>query len=307
LKVLFANDLAETALVAHRLLVSLTWPRGAQIEVMHVGQPRGSKSHAAIWRAWENTPDSAEKAVTASAHGLDAQLAGREVSVSRSLRLGDPATLIVERAAEIGADLVVVGSRARGPLVNSALGTVSAAVVNRAPCSVLVARTELIRGLVLVDDGNTSSQAAVGAILGGSLFDAVHVTVVRVVDLHIPLGEGLFQERTAYEHRDRRLASRIKQASSVVEKRVAGLRASGRMALGRVLQGDTATGVVSAARGVGADLIVMGARDRGPQGQGRMDEVQRSVLLGFRGSVLIARSHATTSAPPPHSYSAARG
>jgi nucleotide-binding universal stress UspA family protein len=132
-------------------------------------------------------------------------------------------------------------------------------------------------------------------ILGHSLFDAVHVTVVRVVDLQTPLGEGLYQDRSMFEHRDRVRASRTKQAAAAVEKRVAGLRVSGRMAIGRVLKGDTATEVLSAARGVGADLIVIGAHGRNQQVKGRVDDLSRNVLFSFRGSVLIVRPPTTRS------------
>jgi nucleotide-binding universal stress UspA family protein len=289
LKVLFATDLSVTALVVRDLLAGLTWPGGAQLELLHVVPPRGSKPFAGMLGSWESTPASAEKAVTAFTRELRAQLAGRAVSVSTSIRVGDPASSIVERADEIKADLVVLGSRGRGPLLSSVLGTVSAAVVERASRSVLVARTKSIRSLVLVDDGTTSSHAAVEAIFGQSLFDAVHVTVVRVVDLQTPLGEGLYQDRSMFEHRDRLRASRTRRAAAAVEKRVAGLRASGRMAMGRVLKGDTATEVLSAARGVGADLIVIGAHGRNQQLEGHLGDVVRNVLLSFRGSVLIVR------------------
>jgi nucleotide-binding universal stress UspA family protein len=295
LKVLFATDLSATALAVRELLAGLTWPRGAQLELLHVVPPRGSKPFAGMWRSWESTPASAEKAVTAFTRELQAQLAGRAVSVSSSIRVGDPVSSIVERADEIEAALIVLGSRGRGPLLSSVLGTVSAAVVERASRSVLVARTESIRGLVLVDDGTTSSHAAVEVILGHSLFDAVHVTVVRVVDLQTPLGEGLYQDRSMFEHRDRVRASRTKQAAAAVEKRVAGLRVSGRMAIGRVLKGDTATEVLSAARGVGADLIVIGAHGRNQQVKGRLDDLSRNVLFSFRGSVLIVRPPTTRS------------
>ena len=278
MKVLFANDLSSTALVARNLLASLTWPRGGELEVLHVIR--------------ENVPASTKRAALAFTRELQTQLAERSVSVCGSLRVGDPATSIIGRADEMRADLIVVGSRGRGPLVSSLFGTVSAVVVEMANCSVLVARTESIRGLVLVDDGTANSHAAVDAIVRGSLFDAVHVTVVRVVDLQTPLGEGLFQVREMYEHRDRMLASRTRQAAVLVDKRVAGLRASGRMAMGRVLKGETATELLSAARSVGADLMVIGGAGSKLPNEAHLGDVARSVLLGFRGSVLFARPRA---------------
>jgi nucleotide-binding universal stress UspA family protein len=52
---------------------------------------------------------------------------------------GEPAEQLVETAANLGADLVVVGRRNRGPL-RALLGSVSSRVVRRAPCDVLVVR-----------------------------------------------------------------------------------------------------------------------------------------------------------------------
>ncbi|HVP74390.1 MAG TPA: universal stress protein [Gaiellaceae bacterium] len=53
---------------------------------------------------------------------------------------GAPATSIVDIARQIGADLVVVGSRHRGLVRRLLFGSVSADVVADAPCDVLVVR-----------------------------------------------------------------------------------------------------------------------------------------------------------------------
>lgn len=52
--------------------------------------------------------------------------------------VGEPADEIVGAAEELGADLVVVGRRGLGPLRRLVLGSVSDAIVRRAPCDVLV-------------------------------------------------------------------------------------------------------------------------------------------------------------------------
>ncbi|BDG61641.1 universal stress protein [Caldinitratiruptor microaerophilus] len=54
--------------------------------------------------------------------------------------VGVPAESIVQFAAEMRADLVVVGSRGRSPHREILLGSVSGAVANRARCPVLVVR-----------------------------------------------------------------------------------------------------------------------------------------------------------------------
>src|SRR5215210_8297882 len=52
---------------------------------------------------------------------------------------GEAAEQLVEKATELGADLVVVGRRSRNPL-RSLLGSVSSRVVRRASCDVLIVR-----------------------------------------------------------------------------------------------------------------------------------------------------------------------
>jgi hypothetical protein len=62
------------------------------------------------------------------------------------------------------------------------------------------------------------------------------------------------------------------------------------MAIGRVGRGVASVEILRAARGAGTDLIVVGVGGDGRGGAGSLDRVARSVLWGFRGSVLIARA-----------------
>ncbi len=61
------------------------------------------------------------------------------ISISTEILRGSPAQQIVERAAEWGADIIVVGSHGRG-FWGRLLGSVSNSVVHHAPCSVLIVR-----------------------------------------------------------------------------------------------------------------------------------------------------------------------
>jgi nucleotide-binding universal stress UspA family protein len=63
-----------------------------------------------------------------------------EMDPSTELRFGDPAQAICRAAEDRGAELIVVGSRGLGKLHRLLLGSVSRAVVEGAPCSVLVVR-----------------------------------------------------------------------------------------------------------------------------------------------------------------------
>jgi len=61
-----------------------------------------------------------------------------EASVEREVRLGEPARVLAEVAADCGAELIVVGSRGRGAWRSAVLGSVSSDVARLAPCPVLI-------------------------------------------------------------------------------------------------------------------------------------------------------------------------
>jgi nucleotide-binding universal stress UspA family protein len=58
-------------------------------------------------------------------------------AVTRVIR-DEPVAAIVHAAEDVGADLIVAGSRGRAMMPEAMLGRVSSGVVNNAPCDVLV-------------------------------------------------------------------------------------------------------------------------------------------------------------------------
>ena len=55
---------------------------------------------------------------------------------------GYPADTLVEYAEQVGADLVVVGSRGRGDIASLVLGSISHRVLHLAQCDVLIVRAQ---------------------------------------------------------------------------------------------------------------------------------------------------------------------
>ncbi len=62
------------------------------------------------------------------------------VPMRARLATGDPAECILAYAAEIDARLIAIGTRGYGTVVSLFLGSVSDAVIRKAPCPVLVVR-----------------------------------------------------------------------------------------------------------------------------------------------------------------------
>ena len=59
------------------------------------------------------------------------------------VRMGDPGQIACDRAEELGAELIVVGSHGRTGLTRMLLGSVAERVVRLAHCQVLVVKTHL--------------------------------------------------------------------------------------------------------------------------------------------------------------------
>jgi nucleotide-binding universal stress UspA family protein len=211
------------------------------------------------------------------------------VAVHSSTRAGDPGTAIVERAAEIRADLVVLGSRGRGHVVGNLLGSVSAAVASNAYCSVLVVRRETLRSLLLADDGSDGAHIAARTVLAWSFLARIPTAITNIVDMH-ESDPAIVDRATNAARSSAPVNGAHRRAAVAVDRRVAEFHAAGRMAIGHVRHGEPSVEILRAARGAGTDLIVVGESNDRPGGSSPLGGVARSVLSGFHGSVLIARA-----------------
>ncbi|MGB5100695.1 MAG: universal stress protein [Methanothrix sp.] len=71
---------------------------------------------------------------------IDGYLNGRDLHIESHVLHGDPSGKILSYANEIGADLIVMGSKAYGKIQRFLLGGVSEDVVRNAKCSVMIAK-----------------------------------------------------------------------------------------------------------------------------------------------------------------------
>ena len=88
------------------------------------------------------------------------------------------------------ADLIVIGHRGHSRWESALLGSVSAEVVDHAPCAVLVARDDRIGPVVLADDGSPHARAAETIMTECPLFAGLPITVVSVMSETIPDAVG---------------------------------------------------------------------------------------------------------------------
>jgi nucleotide-binding universal stress UspA family protein len=95
----------------------------------------GVASPEAVDAAWDATNDHAAADLQRTVDALPIA-----AEVTTRIEYGSPGATICRIAEEVGADVVVVGTRGRGAIARALLGSVSAHVATHAPCPVLVGR-----------------------------------------------------------------------------------------------------------------------------------------------------------------------
>ena len=167
MRVLLAFDGSAGATDAAALVEAIAWPPDSRVRV-------ASAVELTAWiaplpRAPMPASPVLEAELIAYLEEQQAELMKRfaHVGSAESIILrGRAAGAIIDDARDFGADLVIVGSRGHGPVASLVLGSVSAEVVDHAPCPVLVARRASLGRVVFATDGSPSARAAEDRIAG---------------------------------------------------------------------------------------------------------------------------------------------
>ena len=129
-KILLATDGSEDAELAASTVIDLAHKTGSELHIVHV-----------VDLVSGLVLDEAEVRGLLDAVLTQIEDAG-SISAQAHLSEGAPASEIVTLGEEIGAGLIVVGSRGLGGLRRALIGSVSDSVVRHAHCPVLVVRRE---------------------------------------------------------------------------------------------------------------------------------------------------------------------
>ena len=137
-RVLLATDGSPDAALAAQSAIELSERTGSELHVVHVGEY--------LPTFYAQTEEEPAQLRADAQRLLEEQLeriraAGGQVAQVH-LRLGRPAEQIVNLSEEIGAGVVVVGSRGLSALRRAVLGSVSESVVRHAHCPVFVVRAD---------------------------------------------------------------------------------------------------------------------------------------------------------------------
>jgi nucleotide-binding universal stress UspA family protein len=133
-KILVATDFSSGSDEALDHAIDLAKQTGASLDVVYVLEPIAQELPLGLTpsdgAAQLATID--RELVTRAARAVNAGLPCRTSMVE-----GSAATEIVQRARDLAADLIVIGTHGRRGLAHALLGSVAERVVQRAPCPVL--------------------------------------------------------------------------------------------------------------------------------------------------------------------------
>jgi nucleotide-binding universal stress UspA family protein len=292
MRILLAIDGSPSSIQARDLVAGLRWPAATTIRLATVCEPpidwTGGLGAGMAWLG--DAEEDLSARLGAELSRLAEPLGGHDWRTEWRVVPGRPATAIIDAAEEFGADVIVIGSRGRGPLTSMLLGSVSAEVAEHAPCSVLVARSNRISRLIIATDGSAMARAIphlLGrlGVFGGLPAEALSVaplperTFELLADVYTLGAHDVTEDREALIERYRGFADELARR----------LRDQQIPATSGVAEGDAAHEIVAAARRSGADLIVTGTRGLRGVERALLGSVARNVLVHATCSVMVTR------------------
>jgi nucleotide-binding universal stress UspA family protein len=295
MRVLYATDGSEQSAAAGRLVASMAWPAGSSVRVVcavdagaaFFGAPLAPAVPANADLLEQQLRDDGKRIVEAAV----AELSSANVAVDCMVADDRPATAVVEEARDWPADLIVMGSRGHGQIASMVLGSVSAEVVDHAPCPVLVARRPTFGRAILGHDGSACARHAETVIAEWPIFAGVAIEVVSIAPGGPPWAAGLAQTMYAGSmdaYVDSAKAT-ITADSELAEAAARRLRLANRQATSSVSEGAPATELIRLAEERAADVIVIGTRGQTGLRRLLVGSVARNVMQHAHCSVLIVR------------------
>jgi len=286
MRILVGIDGSEQADLACQFIASRSWPLGTRVDLVSAFErPMDWSGMAPLARGPEEDDRAQLEAILEERAG---SLWRADLQVSTLVERGAAADILIGLARKELADLIVVGSRGLGPIASAVLGSVSAHLVDHAPCPVLVVRSPGATRMLLAIDGTASSRDIPTVLSSwGHAFRGLPTEVISVASrgsataprglpeppAETDLGAAyVFHERAAVEAADE-LNRRGWQASAITGV------------------GKPEDEILIAAREYRADLIVTGSRGLGTLGRLVVGSLSHGLLMHARSSLLVIRGH----------------
>lgn len=293
-KILLATDGSGEAAGAARLAATVAEKTGSELHVVYV-EPLPdpySQPEAAIYYP-EGRDEVRGVADREAREKLDSEvekLKGVGEVSGAYASIGRPEAEISHLAEEIGAGLIVIGSRGLGPVRRLLMGSVSSSVVRHAHGPVLVVRDggdDFPERILLAADGSEESRLAVGAAAELSAKTGAEVHIVHV----LPLPERMYGPHFYSADIKSSLLERVEgEAREFLGRQAEEVSAAGGKVGGtHVVSGNAPAEIVKLAEELHTDLTVLGSRGLGGVRRALMGSVSDSVVRHAYNPVLVVR------------------
>lgn len=294
MRIMLAYDGSSRSDVARDLVARLPLPAGSAITMVTALEPSLPPFVGAGFALPTEPSAAADEQLLADLRAMLDEAAGPLRTADRQVEVrivrGRPASALLDEAIAMRPDLIVAGSRGHGALASMLIGSVSAELVDHAPCPVLVARHPRVERLVVGVDGSPSGDGALALLQRWPLFAGQPTTVVTVsepsVDWAGPIGPSMYP---AWVHARRPAAERRAELEANAARATEQLARAGMAAAFELREGDPAEQLIAAAEVLDADLIVVGSRGLSTIPRLLLGSVARKVLLHAPQSVLVVR------------------
>jgi len=225
MKILLAIDSSTASQSAVDEVAARPWPARSQVEVL-----------TAVETSHPEVPGGIVDEVNARAH----KIVEGAVDRLRSLGLpadgivadGDPKAVILDYAASMRVDLIVMGARGLGAVERFLMGSVSRAVLRFAPCSVAIVRTSAAREnsslkVLLAVDGSEGSQQAVESVAARPWPAGTEIRVLSAVELGLSLLQAAFEIPALDSHLETQRAAAMRRTEDAIDAARKSLEAAG--------------------------------------------------------------------------------
>jgi len=126
-KILYPTDFSPYSNQAYFHAVGLAETYGASLTVVYVYTPGSKEASGGDRRYWRSQLEQVRPA-------------NPDIAVHHAFLEGDPAAEISRYAADVGIDVIVIGTHGRTGVDRLVMGSVAERVMREAPCSVLVVK-----------------------------------------------------------------------------------------------------------------------------------------------------------------------
>ena len=299
MRVLLATDGSESSAVAAALAGNIRWPAGTSLDVVRVVGESAPDLVGGPWPAvaFRVAPDFEATAIQdaeVALVGLVEPLRTLGLNVAHAVLRGQPAETLLDWIDRHRPDLVIVGNRGVPRLERTLLGSVSAALVDRSPVPVLVARQPSLARVVVAVDGSEIASEAVATVRRWPFLAMTEIRTLSVAPAPASWWPADMAGRTAdVAAADRDAAAdNLLEHDTIAAEAAAILRATGFTADSAVRAGSPASEIVAFAKEWNADLVIMGSHGRTGLARLLLGSVARNVLHHASCSVLVVRRHA---------------